>query len=97
MKMKLSNWLMLAMGIVECILGFPVLGGALIITFLWIPMILALVGHIAVLVFTLNAKRKIAPSVMGIVANTVGLIPIVGMILHILAAIFNMVGAFRKE
>ena len=94
-KMTLSNWLKLGMATLETIMGIPVLGGLFILTFVWIPMIIALTGHIVTLVFSCIEGKSKNASIIGIVANTVGVIPVVGMILHIIAAIFNWIGAFK--
>jgi len=90
-----SGWLKLAMAILETIFAIPIFGGTLILALLWTPLGLALIGHIVTLVFSKKENKKITPSVLGIVASVLGFIPIIGWILHIIAAIFNWIGAFK--
>ena len=86
----------LGTAIVETVFALPVIGAAIILGCLWIPLLLGLILHIVALVFTVQkGGRKLGP-IMGIIACTVGVIPFVGFVLHILAAIFNFVGAFKR-
>jgi hypothetical protein len=94
--MKKHNAMQLVGAIIETVFAIPVLGAALIIGALWIPLGIALIVHIIALVFTIQAKSSKVGPILGIIASTVGLIPFVGWILHILAAIFNYSGAFKK-
>ena len=90
------NGLKLVMAIVETLFAIPVLGMMIIVGMIWIPLGLALVGHIVCLVFSVkNSTKKRAP-IMGIIAATVGLIPFVGWVLHILTAIFYYMEAFNE-
>ena len=86
----------LAFAIVETVFAVPLLGMAIIVGCLWIPLGLALVGHIINLVFSCKEGNKKAGSILGILASTVGLIPFVGWVLHILAAIMLYVEAFKE-
>jgi len=88
--------LKLAMAIVETLFAIPVLGMMIIVGMIWIPLALALVGHIINLVFSVKGKEKTTGSILGIIASTVGLIPVVGWILHVLTAIFLFIEAFEE-
>ena len=94
--MKRIRALFLSAAIIETVLAIPVLGGLIIVGLLWVPLLLALAFHITTLVFAVEAKEKKLGSILGILANTIGIIPGVGMILHILAAVFNYVQTFSK-
>jgi hypothetical protein len=69
-------------------LGFPVLGGIFILSHGWLPLLGALIFHIVTLVYVVNERGNKAGPIMGIIANTLGIIPFVGWILHIVAATF---------
>jgi hypothetical protein len=86
----------LAFAIVETVFAIPILGAMIIMGLLWIPLGLALIGHIINLVFSIKAGGAKLGSIMGILASTVGLIPVVGWILHILTAIFLYNEAFKE-
>ena len=88
------NSLKLTGAIIETIFAIPVLGASIIIGCLWIPMVLAFVFHIVTLI--LSKKQKNVGPIMGILANSVGFIPFVGWVLHILAAIFLWVEAVEE-
>lgn len=90
------NSLKLAMAIVETLFAIPVLGAMIIMGLFYIPLLIALAGHIITLVITSKAGGKKRGPIMGIIASTVGIIPIVGMILHILTAVFCYIEAFNE-
>jgi len=90
------NGLKLGLAILETIFAIPVLGMVFIVGLVWIPLAIALVGHIIALVFSVKYQTKKTAPIMGIIAATVGLIPIVGWILHILTAIFYYMEAFSE-
>ena len=56
-----------------------------------------LVFHIVNLVLSKNEDLPVAGSILGIVGNAIGWIPFVGMIIHILTAIFVMVEAYKTK
>jgi len=84
---KPSKWLNLAEAIFETIFAIPILGAMVIVGLFWIPMVIALSLHIVALIISKRDGRNTGAPIMGIVANTVGLIPFVGWILHIIAAV----------
>ena len=89
------KWLILAMAIMEAFFAIPVMGGAFIMMLFWTPLIIALAGHIVALVFMVKSGGPRAQSILGICASTIGIIPFVGWILHILAAVFGFL-TFHK-
>ncbi|MFB4212545.1 hypothetical protein ACE1TH_11610 [Shouchella sp. JSM 1781072] len=84
-------------GGLEALWGLPILGGALIISLSWTPLFFMLILHIIGLAFATRENRKKTGHILGILASALGLIPIVGMILHILAAIFLLVEAGKDQ
>lgn len=94
--MKLPNGLQLSAAILETLFAIPILGGTIILGLMWIPLALALVLHIVALVFTQKANSSKTGPIIGIVASVLGFIPFVGWLLHVSAAVFNWIGAFKK-
>lgn len=90
------NGLKLACAIMETVFAIPLFGAMVIVGLVWIPLVLSLGLHIVTLVLT-KEKRKINGNVLGILAATVGIIPFVGWILHVLAAVFCWQEAFKER
>ncbi len=80
-------------GGLEAILGIPLLGGLIVIGTGYNALWLMLAFHIVVVVLTARAGRVSKGNIVGIVASTVGVIPVVGMLLHIAAAIVILLDA----
>jgi len=77
----------------EAFLGIPILGGSIVIGFGYVPLFIALILHIITLVMAKKAGVSANGSIFGIITSCLAWIPIVGMILHILSAIFILIGA----
>lgn len=95
--MSTSKTLKWVSGGLEALLGIPVLGGLIIISLAWTPLILMLILHIVTLVFTSQENGNKVPSILGIITSCIGWIPVVGMILHIITAILLMVDASKSN
>lgn len=95
--MSVSRILKWVTGGFEAILGIPLIGGAIVIGSYYsvLPIMLAL--HIITLVLTKRAGGHSTGSVLGIVTSCVAWIPFVGMVMHILTAIFLMIGGATKD
>ncbi|ALL22717.1 hypothetical protein ABEX41_05635 [Bacillus tropicus] len=91
---KLLKWVT---GALEALLGIPVLGGTIVVSLLWLPLLFMLILHIVTLILAKKANMSANGNVLGIVTSCLAWIPFVGMILHILSAIFIMMDAARKE
>ncbi|MDP7978191.1 hypothetical protein [Bacillus multifaciens] len=91
---KILKWVS---GGLEALLGIPVLGGAIIVSLLWLPLLFMLALHIITLVLAKKSGINANGNVLGIVTSCIAWIPFVGMIMHILSAIFIMMDAARKE
>lgn len=84
-------------GGLEAILGVPFLGATIIVSLLWIPLGIMLVLHIITFVLTKKNGGATTGSILGIITSCVAWIPFVGMIMHILSAIFLMIDASKPD
>lgn len=80
-------------GGLEAVLGIPILGGLIVFGTGYNALWLMLALHIVVVVLTARAGRVSKGNIVGIVASTVGVIPVVGMLLHMAAAITILLDA----
>ncbi len=82
---RLLKW---TSGGLEAFFGIPILGGSIIISMSWTPLVVLLILHIITVVFSYRQGEYAYGNIFGIVSSCIGWIPIVGMIMHILTAIF---------
>jgi hypothetical protein len=94
--MTTSRVLKWVSGGIEAFLGIPFFGGMFIISLLWTPLVIMLGLHIVTLIVSRDDGVTSTGSILGIITSCVGWIPIVGMIMHIITAIFLMTDASRK-
>ncbi|PFA66820.1 hypothetical protein CN378_12950 [Bacillus sp. AFS015802] len=95
--MSTSRILKWTTGAFEAVLGVPILGAAIIIGFLWFPLVIMLVLHITTLVLTIKDKGATTGSILGIITSCIGWIPFVGMVMHIVSAIFLMIDGAKTD
>lgn len=81
----------------EAFLAIPLLGGSLIMATYYIPLIVMLALHIVTLILTNKDRGFSIGSVLGIVTSIIGWIPIVGWFMHLLSAIFLIIGGITKD
>jgi hypothetical protein len=91
---KLLKWVT---GAMEAFLGIPFVGGAMVISFLYLPLMVMLILHIITLVYCNQENLDKAPSTLGIITCFIAWIPFVGMIMHILTAAFLLVSAAKEH
>lgn len=91
-NIKIMKWVA---GGIEAFLGFPIIGGAFIVSLFWIPLALMLAFHIVLLVMSKKENLPVTGNILGIIANAIGWVPVVGMIMHIITAIFVMIEASK--
>lgn len=84
-------------GALECLWGFPFLGGTLVVSFLYIPLILMFIMHLICLILAGQSGKKISGPLIGVIGSVIGWIPFVGFVMHILAAVFNLVEGIKDE
>lgn len=75
-------------GGLEAFFGIPIIGGSIIIGLNWTPLLFLLILHIIIVVFSYQYGVCAYGNIFGIVSSCIGWIPIVGMVMHILTAIF---------
>ncbi|WP_048600381.1 hypothetical protein [Rubeoparvulum massiliense] len=92
---RVSTILKWVSGGLEAFLGIPIVGGLIIFSSAWTPLFVMLVLHIVTLIFSINERTNRHGSILGIVTSCVGVIPIVGMIMHIITGVVLMVDAYR--
>ncbi|MGM9923908.1 MAG: hypothetical protein ACI35R_06665 [Bacillus sp. (in: firmicutes)] len=97
MTLKNLNTLKWVTGGLEALFGIPILGGTIILSLAWSPLIIMLVLHILVVVFAYRNGISAYGNIIGIVGSCIGWIPVVGMLLHILAAIFILIDAAQNQ
>ncbi len=91
-----ASILMLLTGILELILGIPVMGGLIVISFAYVPLFVMFVLHIISLVFAAKEGKFKAGNILGIVTSCIAWVPILGMALHLATAIVLLVTFARK-
>ncbi|MBD2871657.1 hypothetical protein [Paenibacillus arenilitoris] len=94
--MKAAGTLLLVTGIIEAVLGIPVLGGSIVLLSGYTVLFMTLILHIVTLVLCSQNQRPIAGSILGIVTSVLAWIPVLGMILHIASAVVLLIAATKK-
>ncbi|HFJ9376887.1 hypothetical protein P4T70_24110 [Bacillus mobilis] len=80
---------------VEAFFAIPIVGGTFILSFLWIPLFIALLLHIATIVMCKKEGASIGGNVVGIIASVLGAIPFLGWLLHLITAIVLLIEGVR--
>lgn len=80
-------------GIFEALLGVPFLGGAFILSMGWTPLFFMFILHLITLIFAHKEGYAKGGSILGLVTSFIGVIPVVGMIMHIITAIVLLIDA----
>lgn len=91
---KILKWVT---GAMEVFLGIPFVGGVLVISFMYLPLMVMLILHIITLVYCNQENLDKAPSTLGIITSCIAWIPFVGMIMHILTAVFLLTSAAKEH
>jgi predicted branched-subunit amino acid permease len=95
--LKTSRILKWVTGGLEALLGIPIIGGSIVIGFLWTPLLFMLILHIVALVFSAKENEKRHGNILGIVTSCLAWIPFLGMVMHIVTAIVLMIDAAKNE
>ncbi|MDQ0214103.1 phosphate starvation-inducible membrane PsiE [Oikeobacillus pervagus] len=91
---KILKWVT---GGLEAFLGFPIIGGMVVLGFAWVPLAVMAVLHIITLIFCMKDEQSTHGSILGIITSFIAWIPFVGMAMHILTAVFLLVDAARPS
>jgi len=81
----------------EAILGIPIIGASIILGFGWTPLVVALIIHIITLALAKKAGLTAYGNILGIITSCLAWIPGLGWILHVLSAVFILIGAFLQK
>ncbi|MDP5276690.1 hypothetical protein [Chengkuizengella axinellae] len=84
-------------GGLEALLGIPILGGTIVLSLAWSPLIIMLILHIITLAICSKHGASKAPSIVGIITSCIAWIPVVGMIMHLITAVLLMVSAHKTS
>jgi predicted branched-subunit amino acid permease len=95
--MSAAKTLMWVTGTLEAFLGIPFMGGLMVVSFLYLPLMVMMILHIITLVYCNQEKWDTAPSTLGIITCCIAWIPFIGMIMHLLAATFLLVSAAKEH
>lgn len=84
----------------EAFLGIPIVGGTIILSLAWIPLFIMMAVHVIIVIFALKNKHENdfpTGNIIGLGASVLGFIPGLGMMLHILAAVFILLEAWKTQ
>jgi len=82
----------------EAFLGIPIVGGTIILSLAWIPLFIMMAVHVIIIVIALKSKHDLPTgNIIGIGASVLGFIPGIGMVLHIVAAVFILLEALKTQ
>ncbi|MFB4167157.1 hypothetical protein [Virgibacillus sp. JSM 102003] len=96
--MSLSRIMKWVTGGCEAFLGIPIIGGAFVLSSGWGALFVMFILHLVTLLIAHNEKGSKAGSIIGMVTSAVGVIPVIGMIMHIITAIVLLIDAgFNKK
>ncbi|WP_026691498.1 hypothetical protein [Alteribacter aurantiacus] len=95
--MSVSRILKWITGGLEAVLGIPFLGGMIVISLLYTPLVFMLALHIVTLILTKKDGGESTGSILGIITSCIAWIPVVGMVMHILTATFLMINAAKPD
>lgn len=84
-------------GVLELVLGIPVLGGLIVIGMSYTPLGVMFVLHLITLILSLNSKEPSYGPVVGIITSIIAWIPIVGMIMHIISGILLLINSTQRS
>lgn len=94
--MSYSRILKWISGIFELVLAVPIVGGAIVMGTGYSALGFMLVLHAVTLILSLRNQEAIYGSVWGILASFLAWIPVLGWILHLIAAILLMISGSKK-
>jgi len=93
----MMNVLKWVAGGLEALWGIPLIGATIVIGLYWTPLVIMLALHIVGLVFASRNGLNKTGHIMGILTSCLAWIPFVGMVMHILTAIFLMLEAGKEK
>lgn len=95
---KQVNVLKWITGSIELFLGIPIVGGTIILSLAWIPLFVMMAFHVIILIIVLRNKHAFpVGNAIGLGASVLGFIPGLGMVLHLVAAVFIFMEAWQTH
>lgn len=82
---------------IELFFGIPFLGSTFIIDSLWIPLGVLLALHMVGLVFENSKNVEKTGHVIGVIGNVLGVIPLIGMIFHIVTGVMLLIEVIYEK
>ncbi|TFJ92224.1 hypothetical protein [Lentibacillus salicampi] len=95
--MSLSRIMKWVTGGCEAFLGIPIIGGSFILSTTWGALFVMFILHTVTLFIARNEKGSIAGSALGMVTSFIGVIPVIGMIMHIITAIILIIDGATRD
>ena len=95
--MKNSTILKWVTGGLEALLGIPIIGGSIILSMSWTPLILMAILHTITIVISTKEHQPRAGNILGLITSIIGWIPFIGMILHMISALIILIDAYRSQ
>lgn len=77
----------------ETFLAIPIIGGAFILGYGWIPLGISFILHLVTLVLSVKNQLGKAGSILGLITSGIGIIPVVGWLMHVATAITLLVSS----
>ncbi len=87
----------LVAGIFEAVMAMPIVGWSMGISSVGFFWVAGLIINIVVLTIVKRSKKSISGNVVGIIANIIGWVPILGWFFHLIATILLFVFFFKEE
>lgn len=91
--MTLSRIMKFITGGAEAFLGIPLIGGAYVLSTGWTALLVMFILHLITVVIAYRERGSIVGNILGMVTSVIAVIPIVGMIMHIISAIVILIDA----
>ena len=76
--------------VIEVVFAIPILGGSIIMGFLYFPLIVALALHILNFLLCKKEGSKTLGSGLGVFTSIIGIIPVLGWTMHLITSIVLM-------
>lgn len=91
---RIMKWIT---GALEGVLAIPLLGGIIVIGTYYLVLPIMLILHIITLVMTKKDNGALAGSILGIITSVIAWIPLLGWLMHLITAVFLLVGALTED
>ena len=95
--MRTAAFGFLVTGIFELVMAIPIIGWLMGVGSFGVMWVIGIVINIVVIVALINRKKAIYANIFAIVANVLGIVPVLGWFLHLIATILLFVLFFKEE